>query len=160
MDFQVYLKNSFMSLANDEKWSLKGPTWPRTLARMTSWCSNVPVNGRGYSYGPYWIVLFSSLWREPCSSSYWQSTEGMEQELATVERVSNKQLQCALSQGNHTSQKLRSSLRWHRSCLLDGNPHLIGYSVNIINSQVVMKNLRKAFMRITRNYPIDLRNYV
>lgn len=32
---------------------------------MTGRCGDVPIDAWRYSYGPYWIVLFSSLWREP-----------------------------------------------------------------------------------------------
>lgn len=27
-------------------------------------CGDVPINAWCYSHGPYWIVLFSSLWKE------------------------------------------------------------------------------------------------
>ena len=61
---ELYLEIRLMSHANDEKWGLKRPIWPQTWIGMTGRCCDATIDAWRYSCASYWIVLFSSLWRE------------------------------------------------------------------------------------------------
>ena len=82
---------------------------------MTGCYSDARIDAWRYSYGSYWIVLFSSLWRELLPLRIDTVTKGMERELAEAERITGPATNnfYALSQGNSGFQNLSVSLRLH-----------------------------------------------
>lgn len=62
-----------MSLTNEEKWGLKDPIWPQSRVQMAGrWWRSRQCSA--FQLRPYWIVLFSSVWRQPQASSSYRHT--------------------------------------------------------------------------------------
>lgn len=137
-----------MSNANDEKWDLKRSTWPQTWSRMTGCVVMYPSISWHYSHGPYWIVLFSSLWRAPPPllfidtvlkvwSRCWQQLRESQQQAVSVFSL------------RETTVFRTFEFLWDDIDLVGGpvNPHKISYSASMINPKWRVCECEKALVK-------------
>lgn len=75
---------------------------------MTGCCGDATADAWRHSYSSYWIVLFSSLWRELLPLPLIDTTKDVERELAAAESITGPATNnfSTLSQGNSVLQNL------------------------------------------------------